>query len=180
MPLYQHCGKMSPNMTDKENDSNYYQKQFDQAYRPAVGIALFNSENKILVAERVDSHGAWQLPQGGIDEGEDPETALFREMKEEIGTDKAEIIAVMDEWLYYDFPPHILKKFENQYRGQRQMWFALRFTGKDSDINLNTHETPEFRNWKWIEIDKILEYVVHFKRESYERIVKEFSKNLGI
>lgn len=169
---------MSPTMTDKDTDSNYYQNQFDQAYRPAVGVALFNSENKILVAERVDSHGAWQLPQGGIDDGEDPETALFREMKEEIGTNNAEIITSMAEWLYYDFPPHVLKKFDNKYRGQRTKWFALRFKGEDTDFNLNTHETPEFRSWKWIEIAKILDYVVHFKRESYEQIVNEFSKHL--
>lgn len=165
-------------MTDNETDSNYYQKQFDEAYRPAIGIALFNSEGKIFVAERVDSQGAWQLPQGGIDEGEEPEQALFREMREEIGTDKAEIIASMDEWLYYDFPPHIVKKFDNKHRGQRTKWFALRFKGTNEDFNLETYETPEFRSWQWIEINKILEYVVHFKRESYEKIVTEFSKYL--
>jgi len=161
-------------------DSEYYQKQFDEAYRPGVGILLVNTDNKVLVCERIDSRNSWQLPQGGIDEGEQPVDALFRELKEEvgIGEDKAEIIAESKEWLYYDFPPHVVEKFGNQYRGQRHKWFALRFKGKDEEINLETFEEPEFRAWKWVDLNKVAESVVHFKRASYNQIIDEFSNIL--
>lgn len=162
-------------------NSDYYQKQFDEAYRPGVGALLVNADNKVLVCERIDSRNSWQLPQGGIDDGEDPREAVFRELEEEVGVgaDKAEIIAETKEWLYYDFPPHVVEKFGNQYRGQRHKWFALRFKGSDEDFDLNTFEEPEFSAWKWVELDKVAESVVHFKRESYRQIIAEFKELLS-
>lgn len=154
-------------------------------YRPGVGIALFNRQGLVLIAERIDRPDAWQLPQGGIDEGENPEIAVFREMEEEIGTRSAEIIGVMDEWLSYDFPP--LGKnstspetlaWRDKYRGQRQKWFALKFLGGDKDIRLNVpHAKPEFKQWKWIPLPELPGYAVFFKRDIYERVTKEFAKH---
>ncbi len=158
------------------NSSEYYQKQFDEAYRPGVGAMLINKNNKVLICERIDSKkDAWQMPQGGIDEGETPEQAVLRELQEEVGTNNAEIIGRTSDWIYYDFPPHIVEKFGNQYRGQRQIWFALRFLGTDSELDLNTYETPEFKSWKWVDIENICDSVIHFKRECYNRIIEEFS-----
>jgi putative (di)nucleoside polyphosphate hydrolase len=117
------------------------------------------------------------MPQGGIDEGEEPETAVFREMEEEIGSRKAEILDMLDDWIYYDFPPHLSRKlWDGKYRGQRQKWIALRFLGDDSDIRLEAHTHPEFGRWKWVPIDNLLDYVVPFKRGVYERVIGEFSK----
>ncbi len=164
-------------MTNNKNkDSDYYQQQFDEAYRPSVGIVLFNNDGQILIAERIEGKNAWQFPQGGIDEGETIEEAVFREMEEEIGTRNAEVLGMTDKWFYDDFPPHVIGKFEKQYRGQRQKWVALRFKGKDSDIALDKYKIPEFKNWRWIEIDKAVEYVLHFRGKTYKKILEEFSK----
>ena len=148
----------------------------DAAYRPCVGMAIFNHDGFILVAERIDHPGNWQMPQGGIDADESPEVAVFREMEEEIGTRNAKIIGTLDEWISYDFPPHIIKKLNTDYRGQRQKWIALRFMGQDHEIQLEAHSHPEFSQWKWIPINKLLDYVVPFKREVYARIMQEFEK----
>jgi len=144
-------------------------------YRPCVGVMLLNRHGQAFVARRIDMPSeAWQMPQGGIDEGEDPRTAAFRELREEIGTDKAEILAESRDWLTYDLPPDLLGKIWNgRYRGQRQKWFVMRFTGTDADINIDTDE-PEFLDWKWAEIDRLPSLIVPFKRALYERIVAEF------
>ena len=144
-------------------------------YRPCVGIMLLNAENKVFAARRIDTRAeAWQMPQGGIDEGEDPRTAALREMREEIGTDNAEIIAESTDWLEYDLPQDLVPKlWGGRYRGQKQKWFVLRYLGQDSDIDINT-ETPEFLEWKWVEIQELPSLIVPFKRALYERLVEEF------
>ena len=150
-------------------------KNREDAYRPGVGIVLFNKDGHVLIAERIDNPGGWQLPQGGIDAGEEPEIAVFREMEEEIGTRNAQIIGAMEEWITYDFPLPLAQKLWNgRYRGQKQKWIALKFLGQDSDIRLETHTHPEFSRWKWMPLNNLLDYVVPFKRAVYERVIKEF------
>ena len=146
-------------------------------YRPCVGIMLINSNNQIFAGQRIDNHlEAWQMPQGGIDEGEDVETACFREMKEEIGTDKASIIAIHPEWLNYDIPEILADKlWEQKYRGQSQKWVALRFLGTDNDINIKTH-IPEFSKWKWVSPQQLSSLAAPFKREVYENVLNVFKQ----
>ena len=147
----------------------------DELYRPGVGMALFNKQGFVFVAERLDSPGAWQMPQGGIDPGEAPEVAVFREMEEEIGTRDARIIGMLNDWIYYDIPERTAQKlWDGKYRGQKQKWIALEFTGQDHDIDLESFEHPEFARWKWVPITHLLDYVVSFKRGVYERVAKEF------
>ncbi len=144
-------------------------------YRPCVGITLFNSEGKVFVGERIDTAGAWQMPQGGIDPNEDIESAALREMKEEIGTDKAEIIRIAEHTIRYDLPDDIAKKIWNgKYRGQEQTWVAFRFNGQDKDIDLNTFTHSEFSAWKWVSLSKLPDYIVPFKRDVYMQVVKMF------
>lgn len=146
-------------------------------YRPCVGLAIFNRGGKVFVAERLDNNTAWQMPQGGIDEGEDLATAAFREMREEIGTDKAEILEVLETPLRYDLPPELLGKlWGGRYRGQEQTWIALQFTGNDSDIDLNAHEPAEFSRWQWVDLPQIVDLIVPFKRDTYAQLVKAFLK----
>lgn len=145
-------------------------------YRPCAGIALFNEKNEVFVGERIDNPGAWQMPQGGIDPGEDIKTAAFRELKEEVGTDKAEIIKIAPRTICYDLPDHLLAKFWNSsYRGQEQTWVAMRFTGQDSDINLNSFDPPEFLDWQWLSIHDTLDVIVPFKRDVYKQVIEIFS-----
>ena len=145
-------------------------------YRKGVGAMLFNAEGKVFVARRINSPGqAWQMPQGGIDRGERPAQAVLRELAEEIGTDKAEIVAKSSRWFSYDLPgQRVGKVWKGKYRGQKQRWFALRFTGVDSDIALGAAPHPEFSDWKWVAIETLPETIVAFKREVYERLVTEF------
>lgn len=144
-------------------------------YRPAVGIMLLNRQGLIFVGKRVDQTvEGWQMPQGGIDDGETPHQAALRELKEEAGTDKADIIAEMDEWVTYDLPSHLVGvAFHGRYRGQRQKWFALRFTGRDEDIDLYAHE-PEFSAWKWLSLEELPRVIVPFKRDSYAKVISAF------
>ena len=146
-------------------------------YRPCVGIMLINSNNQIFAGQRIDNHlEAWQMPQGGIDKGEDVETACFREMKEEIGTDKASIIAIHPEWLNYDIPEILADKlWDQKYRGQSQKWVALRFLGTDNDINIKTH-IPEFSKWKWVSPQQLSSLAAPFKREVYENVLNVFKQ----
>jgi putative (di)nucleoside polyphosphate hydrolase len=144
-------------------------------YRPAVGIMLLDGRGKVFVGRRIDQTvEAWQMPQGGIDEGETPEQAARRELWEEVGTRKAEIIRESKGWFDYDLPPHLVGvALHGRYRGQKQKWFALRFTGKDSDINLKKH-TPEFAAWRWVMMAELPGLIVPFKRALYEQVVAEF------
>ncbi len=144
-------------------------------YRPCVGITLFNAEGKVFVGERLDSPGAWQMPQGGIDPGEDAETAFFREMKEEIGTDKAEILRIHDEPLRYELPPRLQGRlWGGKYRGQEQVWIAARFHGTDADIKILAHNPPEFGRWQWVALDEVQNLIVPFKRDTYAKVIAVF------
>ena len=145
-------------------------------YRPAVGIMLLNPAGKVFVARRIDMPRmrAWQMPQGGIDKGENPRQAALRELKEEIGTDKVEILGESRMWLKYDLPAELAGGiWGGRFRGQRQKWFAMRFTGNDTDIDLTTKH-PEFDAWKWIRPERLPEVIVPFKRQLYIDILAEF------
>ena len=136
---------------------------------------LLNRAGLIFVGKRIDQTvEGWQMPQGGIDDGEDPRDTTLRELKEEAGTDKADIIGEMQDWITYDLPSHLVGvAFHGKYRGQRQKWFALRFRGEDSDLNLSTPE-PEFSSWKWLTIEELPRVIVPFKRDSYSKVVDAF------
>lgn len=144
-------------------------------YRPGVGLALFDRRGLVFAAQRIDTQGeAWQMPQGGIDRGESPRRAALREMKEEIGTDKARFVAEIDEWLTYDLPTDLAgRAWRGRFKGQRQKWFALAFTGTDADIDIATAH-PEFRTWRWMPLDEVVVAIVAFKRHVYERVAREF------
>ena len=136
---------------------------------------LLNHRGEVFVGRRIDTPGAWQMPQGGIDAGEAPRRAVIRELAEEIGTDKAEIVAESAGWQRYDLPPDVAARvWKGRYRGQKQKWFALGFTGVDGDIDLNASRHPEFSRWKWVAIERLPELIVEFKRRLYEDIVAEF------
>ena len=154
----------------------------DLPYRPNVGAALFNQDGLVLVARRADlpnaegRAGVWQLPQGGIDANEDPRMAVLRELREEIGTGRAEIIAEHPDWLSYDLPPELLgRALGGRYRGQRQRWFALRFTGTDDDIRLDLDPHPEFDAWKWLPLAALPEQEVGFKQAIYAILAVSFA-----
>ena len=155
-------------------------KTSDLPYRPCVGILLLNHEQKVFVGCRIDQRAeAWQMPQGGIDAGEDPEDAAFRELEEEIGTRQAEIIAVSPGWITYDLPEELVGKvWKGRYRGQKQKWFAMRFLGTDADINLEAHH-PEFSEWKWVSMNALPDLIVPFKRQSYVEVVDCFAHLLS-
>ncbi|EHM03497.1 bis(5'-nucleosyl)-tetraphosphatase [Acetobacteraceae bacterium AT-5844] len=149
-------------------------------YRRNVGAALFNKDGRVLIARRADlapgNATAWQLPQGGLDEGEDARAAVLRELAEEIGTDKAEIIGEVADWLNYDLPPELVgKALRGKYRGQTQKWFALRFTGEDADIRLDQDAHPEFDAWRWAELSELPGIAVSFRKPIYERLAVEFA-----
>jgi putative (di)nucleoside polyphosphate hydrolase len=145
-------------------------------YRPCVGIMLLNPARQVFVARRIDMPSeAWQMPQGGIDPGEDPAEAAVRELKEEIGTNKAEIIAESRDWLSYDLPPDLIGKiWKGRYAGQRQKWFAMRFLGEDTDIDIATKH-PEFSDWQWAAPHSLPERIVAFKRQLYQDVLAEFA-----
>ncbi|MGB5948060.1 MAG: RNA pyrophosphohydrolase [Parvibaculum sp.] len=148
-------------------------------YRPCVGIMLINRQGLVWAGNRIQpvdtgSPLTWQMPQGGIDEGEDAREAAFRELREETGTDKAEIIGEVADWLIYDLPPHLVgHALKGKYRGQKQKWFAMRFTGVDGDIDIAADEHQEFSEWAWVPVSELVELIVPFKRGVYEQIVRE-------
>jgi putative (di)nucleoside polyphosphate hydrolase len=150
-------------------------------YRPAAAIMLLNAQNKVFVAQRIDNAlDAWQMPQGGLDPGEDPEAGALRELEEETGIAPhlVEIIAKAPRELLYDLPPELMGRiWGGKYRGQAQHWFAARFLGTDGDINLETAE-PEFRAWKWVDAAELVDLIVPFKRELYAEVVAAFAEHL--
>ena len=147
-------------------------------YRSGVGILLVNQNKKIFVGKRIDNQSdSWQMPQGGIDVGEDEDVAMFRELQEETGISSqfVKIIKKSDNYFYYDLPYKLQKKFwGGKYLGQRQRWYLLEFLGDDLNINITTQE-PEFSEWKWVEKVDLLNLIVSFKRELYQQIISEFT-----
>ncbi len=152
-------------------------------YRPNVGAVLFNARGLVFVARRADlprdvaDLAGWQLPQGGIDGDENPRDAVLRELHEEIGTSHAEIIAEHPDWLHYDFPAGLrqLGGRKSRFRGQRQRWFALRFTGRDEDIRLDADVAPEFDAWRWTHLRELPGLAVAWKRAVYETLALSFA-----
>jgi putative (di)nucleoside polyphosphate hydrolase len=146
-------------------------------YRPCAGMMVINDDGHVFVGARLDHYAdAWQMPQGGIDEGEDPRTAALRELREEIGTDQVKIIAEIDDWLTYDLPDELMgKMWKGRFGGQKQKWFLMRFTGTDADINIET-DHPEFRAWEWAPMDTLADRIVPFKRSLYQDIVSRFQE----
>ncbi|WP_369411969.1 RNA pyrophosphohydrolase [Pacificimonas pallii] len=148
-------------------------------YRPCVGIMLIAADSRVFTARRLDNPADyWQMPQGGIDPGEDPQTAALRELKEEtgLGPDKVDVLGTNQGWLSYDLPPELLGKiWKGRYCGQVQKWFAMRFTGQDTDIDIET-EHPEFAEWRWAEPGTLPEKIVPFKVRLYEDVLKAFTR----
>src|SRR3990167_910381 len=146
----------------------------DPLYRPAVGMMLLNHENKIFVGLRRDTQdSAWQMPQGGIGPHEDTDQAMLRELQEEIGTRNVEIIVKSKTWYKYDLPPALTSRlWGGKFKGQKQIWYVLRFRGQDKDINIHTYH-PEFQEWKWVDKEDLLDLIVPFKKDLYERILND-------
>ena len=149
-------------------------------YRSNVGIMMINEKGYVFVGQRLDNNqNAWQMPQGGIDAGEDPKTAAYRELLEETGVKKQDIrfMASSSQWLTYDLPEDLIPILWNgKFRGQKQKWFLFKFLGEDGDINIATTH-PEFSKWKWISKENLLKEIVPFKKSVYENVLKEF-KNI--
>ena len=149
-------------------------------YRSNVGIMMVNEKGYVFVGQRLDNNqNAWQMPQGGIDAGEDPETAAYRELLEETGVKKQDVrfVASSSKWLSYDLPEDLIPiLWDVKFRGQKQKWFLFKFLGEDGDINIAT-EHPEFSKWKWISKENLLKEIVPFKKSVYENVLKEF-KNI--
>ncbi len=145
-------------------------------YRSCVGIALFNEHGQVFVGERIDTKGAWQMPQGGIDRGENIKQAALRELAEEVGTNIVEFIRITLEPICYDLPPELQgKMWGGKYRGQEQIWVAMRFNGSDSDIKLDAFDPPEFSRWQWVDLKDTLDLIVPFKQEAYRKVITMFS-----
>ena len=151
-------------------------------YRPCAGVMLVNREGRVFVGQRLDSMlEAWQMPQGGIDAGEDALAAAIRELGEETGVrpDKVELVATAPDELFYDLPPELVGKvWKGKWRGQRQLWFLFRFVGQDSDIDIATPE-PEFRSWRWIDAEDLPAMIVPFKKALYEAVLAAFRPHLA-
>ena len=147
--------------------------------RSGVGIVVLNKDNKIFVAKRIDNpKNFWQMPQGGVDHGENFLKAAYRELEEETSIKNVELIKELDGLIEYELPPHLLGIiWKGKYRGQKQKWFVVRFLGEDSEININT-KNPEFLDWKWIELDKITDEVVDFKLNVYKNVKEKVKKLL--
>ncbi|WOE73810.1 RNA pyrophosphohydrolase [Alterisphingorhabdus coralli] len=151
-------------------------------YRPCAGIMLLNAKGLVFAGQRLDNPGspAWQMPQGGIDKGEDPESAALRELGEETGisSDKVDIVTRTRDELFYDLPDELIGKiWKGKWRGQRQIWFLMRFLGQDSDINIAT-DHAEFSRWKWADPMQLPDMIVPFKRQLYRDVLKEFTSHL--
>lgn len=150
-------------------------------YRPCAGVMLMNRDGRVFVGQRIDTTlEAWQMPQGGIDPGEDARTAAIRELAEEVGVgpELVTLVAEAADELFYDLPPELIGKvWKGNYRGQRQRWFLLRFDGEDADIRIDTAH-PEFRAWRWVEPADLPHVIVPFKRKLYEDVLAAFAGHL--
>ncbi len=157
-------------------------------YRPCVGIVLLNAEGRIWIGRRYEDlvsqelEKRWQMPQGGIDKGEDPKDAAHRELYEETGVVCAAIVAEAKDWIPYDLPPEVVgKAMKGKYRGQKQKWFAMRFTGDEREINLTPQgHKPEFDDWRWAGAAEVLDEIVAFKRAAYQAVLAEFAPLLAL
>ena len=145
--------------------------------RSGVGIVVLNKENKVFVAKRIDNpKDFWQMPQGGVDCGEDFLKAAYRELEEETSIKSVKLIKELDGMITYELPKHLLGIiWKGKYRGQKQKWFLMRFTGEDKEIDINTHH-PEFLDWKWIELDQLTKVVVDFKLHVYREVQEKVQK----
>ena len=156
-------------MADRDTD--------DRPYRPCVGVMLLNTAGLVFVGNRIDVPGDhWQMPQGGIDDGESPAEAALREVQEETGIspEKVKVIRESGRWLHYDLPASLSRRiWKGRYRGQKQRWFAMRFLGSDTDIDLDYHK-PEFGAYRWASLSDLPDLIVPFKRDTYEQVVNEF------
>lgn len=156
----------------------------DLPYRPCVGIMLFNRDGKVWIGRRADhpavqedEPGAWQMPQGGIDEDEDPREAALRELEEETGIANVEVLDETPGWLTYDLPDHLVGiALKGRYRGQKQKWFAMRYLGEDGDIDLARAKDREFDAWRWEDPQALPGLIVAFKRPVYEEVVRAFAR----
>ncbi|MXP24948.1 RNA pyrophosphohydrolase [Altererythrobacter indicus] len=154
-------------------------------YRPCVGIMLVNEEGQVFVGKRIDNREGdwWQMPQGGVDKGEEPSDAAYRELEEETGAtrDDVELITRLDSEIFYDLPSELKGKlWGGKYIGQRQIWYLARFTGTDDDINLEAHDPAEFCEWKWVEAETLPDLIVPFKRAVYSEVVNGFRDDINL
>jgi putative (di)nucleoside polyphosphate hydrolase len=161
-----------------------YSNYVDDGYRPTVGIMLVNDDKEVFVGRRIhgarglmkDSLEAWQMPQGGIDKGENPLEAALRELKEEVGCDKVNLIAESQCWYDYQLPNHLrYELWKGQFHTVRQKWFLFHFTGKEEDIDINAYSPAEFSAWQWVSAGELVDLIVDFKKEVYKKVVKEFA-----
>ena len=152
-------------------------KKINLPLRKGVGIILLNDDNKVFVAKRIDNpKNFWQMPQGGVNEGEDFLTAAYRELEEETSIKNVKLIQEIDGIITYELPEHLLGKiWRGKYRGQKLKWFLMRYLGNDDEINIKTHK-PEFLEWKWIDLDMITELVVDFKLNVYKELKEKIKK----
>jgi putative (di)nucleoside polyphosphate hydrolase len=167
-------------MTDNPKTGDHMTVDHDSLpYRPCVGVMLVNAHGRVFVGKRIDNKegDAWQMPQGGIDDGEELHPAALRELAEEtgIGAELVTILAESREEHFYDLPPELLGKlWGGRFRGQRQRWLLMRFTGEDHQVNLDAHHLPEFLEWKWVEPETLPDLIVPFKKRVYRQVVEEF------
>ncbi|GGD01727.1 RNA pyrophosphohydrolase [Pyruvatibacter mobilis] len=156
-------------------------------YRPCVGIMLLNKDGKVWIGRRAvdrvvqqDEPGSWQMPQGGIDAGEDPLPAALRELEEETGISQVDVIGESDGWFSYDLPAHLLgKALKGKYCGQKQKWFAMRYLGSDDEIDLSQAEDDEFDAWRWEDAQVLPDLIIEFKRPVYEQVIEAFAHLTG-